>query len=231
LVAVPWSAVSKPVLDGDRVLVLKDNVERIKAAPRLKPETLFELTKPALITQVTNYYATAQNKGQPGSADQKQKSGGQDASAAKDDAGKTAAQKTETADAARPQVLVGRSIVTVLAPPALLTVNDVRGTEVESTTGETLGEIEQVILDLDRGRVAYLLMERGGFLGLGGEWAPVPLGALAWSTTEGNYTLKMDEAKLKELKTLPRTEELPRTINANQLEQLYNRFGVKPYWS
>ncbi len=48
------------------------------------------------------------------------------------------------------------------------------GTEVKNTKGETLGKIEDMILDLQRGDVAYVIVSTGGFLGIGDKLVAVP---------------------------------------------------------
>ena len=41
------------------------------------------------------------------------------------------------------------------------------GVPVRNPEGEDLGQIEEVVIDLETGRVAYLVVSFGGFLGMG----------------------------------------------------------------
>ena len=45
---------------------------------------------------------------------------------------------------------------------------------VKSPQGEDLGRIEEVMIDMEVGRVAYAVLSFGGFWGLGDKWVPVP---------------------------------------------------------
>jgi sporulation protein YlmC with PRC-barrel domain len=45
---------------------------------------------------------------------------------------------------------------------------------VKSPQGEDLGKIEEVMIDMEIGRVAYAVLSFGGLWGLGSKWVPVP---------------------------------------------------------
>jgi len=50
--------------------------------------------------------------------------------------------------------------------------------------GEDLGKIEELMIDLDRGRIAYAVLSFGGFLGIGDKLFAFP-GRLLASTRPG----------------------------------------------
>jgi hypothetical protein len=127
-----------------------------------------------------------------------------------------------------PHILIGRGIVTTLFPPTYASATEVRGTEVESADGQFVGEIDRVMIDPDHGQVAYVLIAEGGMLGGGESWMPVPFQALEWSP-QGYYTLSVDRRQLTQVQGLPK-REMPAQVRAQQLERLYERFGVSPYW-
>jgi len=64
----------------------------------------------------------------------------------------------------------------------LISSEDVKGTEVYENAGNTIGEIDHLMIDKTSGRVAYAVMSFGGFLGLGHSRYPVPLGVLSSMT-------------------------------------------------
>jgi hypothetical protein len=55
-----------------------------------------------------------------------------------------------------------------------------------------------------------------------------PFKALEWSP-QGHYTLSVDRQQLTQVQALPK-REMPAQVRAQQLERLYERFGVSPYW-
>jgi hypothetical protein len=98
----------------------------------------------------------------------------------------------------------------------------------------TIGNIREVMIDPERGDVAFVLIERGGFLGLQPRWYAVPPEALAWAPYQGGYDLTVNEQLLNTAPPLGpennNTSNGPVRVPANQLAQLYRHFQLTPYW-
>ena len=73
-----------------------------------------------------------------------------------------------TSTQAVPAVPAARTLGIVLSGSSL------KGDKVVNYKGEDLGTIEEIMIDLDRGRVAYAVLSFGGFLGLGDKLLPSP---------------------------------------------------------
>lgn len=58
--------------------------------------------------------------------------------------------------------------------PNLMTADTLIGNSVMNHQGETLGEVEDIMLDVPRGRIAYAVMSAGGFLGIGEKLFALP---------------------------------------------------------
>jgi sporulation protein YlmC with PRC-barrel domain len=58
-------------------------------------------------------------------------------------------------------------------------VEKIIGSKVINLKGETLGKIENLVVDVDTGRIVYALLESDGFLDIGDKLFPVPWGSLA----------------------------------------------------
>ena len=58
-----------------------------------------------------------------------------------------------------------------------------------NTADETLGKIEEIMLDVPSGRIAYAVMSSGGFLGLGEKLFAIPWGALTLDTNRECFVL------------------------------------------
>jgi sporulation protein YlmC with PRC-barrel domain len=56
-----------------------------------------------------------------------------------------------------------------------LTASSLHGDKVVNPAGEHLGEIKDVMLDLESGNIDYFIIEFGGFLGLGVKYFAIPL--------------------------------------------------------
>jgi sporulation protein YlmC with PRC-barrel domain len=97
--------------------------------------------------------------------------------------------------------------------------------------GGSIGQIRQVMIDPQRGEVAYVLLEQGGFLGLKANWHAVPIEALAWAPYQGAHRLTINERLLNNEPSLPANNtNTPVQVPTNQLAQLYQHFGMTPYW-
>lgn len=71
------------------------------------------------------------------------------------------------------------------------------GMEVRNRENEKLGEIKDLVLDMNSGKVSYSVLAVGGFLGIGEKLIALPPGSLQIAT-EGNYLLlNADKAKIQ----------------------------------
>lgn len=73
------------------------------------------------------------------------------------------------------------------------------GMEVQNEAGEDLGEIEDLVIDVKTGKVRYLALSSGGFLGLGGKLFAVPMDAmkLRQRGDTAHFVLNIDKDRLK----------------------------------
>src|SRR5215510_6102220 len=60
----------------------------------------------------------------------------------------------------------------------VLSTAKILGDKVVNRAGENLGKLEELMLDLDNGRVAYAVLSFGGFLGMGDKHFALPFEAL-----------------------------------------------------
>jgi sporulation protein YlmC with PRC-barrel domain len=56
--------------------------------------------------------------------------------------------------------------------------------DVKNNAGDNLGKIEDVMLDVDTGRISYAVLSFGGFLGMGDKLFAIPWNALRLNTEE-----------------------------------------------
>jgi PRC-barrel domain len=100
---------------------------------------------------------------------------------------------------------------------------------VKSPQGEVLGKIEEIMIDMELGRVAYAILSFGGFLGLGNKWVPVPWDALALPSDEKSLVLNIEKEKLQKAPNFePAT--LPDLANRQWGAVIHAYYGYPPYW-
>src|SRR3569833_3134225 len=81
--------------------------------------------------------------------------------------------------------------------PVLMSADSLTGDSVVSSTGEDLGEIEAIMLDVPRGRVAFAVLSFGGFLGVGDKLFAIPWQALEVDEMNHEFLLNVDKDTLK----------------------------------
>ena len=68
--------------------------------------------------------------------------------------------------------------------------------KVVNLNGEYVGKIEELMIDVTTGRVAYAVLSFGGFLGLGDKLFAIPWQALRLVTDEHRFVLDVDRSVL-----------------------------------
>src|SRR5262245_36166952 len=78
-----------------------------------------------------------------------------------------------------------------------LSASTLSGDGVRNTAGESLGKIEDLMIDLPTGRVAYGVLSFGSFLGVGGKLFAVPWSALQLDTEKHEFILDASKDRLE----------------------------------
>jgi sporulation protein YlmC with PRC-barrel domain len=63
-------------------------------------------------------------------------------------------------------------------PLKLLTASSIRGDKVFNSAGERLGKIVDIMLNLEDGKIQYIVIAFGGFIGMGQKYFAVPFDEL-----------------------------------------------------
>lgn len=113
---------------------------------------------------------------------------------------------------------------------------DLKDKNVESTTGDKIGEIKDFVLDPNSGRVALVVLSVGGFLGMGEHHVAVPFEAL--HVTKGDtagkekFTLSTTKERLTsapEFKT--GQEHWTEMSDPAYVNRVYDYYSIRPYWN
>lgn len=112
---------------------------------------------------------------------------------------------------------------------ALLSASTLIHTDVENPVGEDLGRIEELMIDLGSGRIAYAVLSFGGFLGLGDKLFAIPWEALKVDTEQEKIILDVDKEMLKYAPGFDK-DHWPDTSEHAWLVDVYDYYGYRPYW-
>lgn len=112
-----------------------------------------------------------------------------------------------------------------------LSASTMIGDDVTNPAGEDLGNIEEIMLDVNSGRIAYAVLSFGGILGLGDKLFAIPWGALALDPEEHAFILDMSKETLENAPGFDK-DDWPETLDGDDawLVEVYDYYGHTPYW-
>jgi sporulation protein YlmC with PRC-barrel domain len=103
------------------------------------------------------------------------------------------------------------------------------GTPVKDQMGDTIGKIEDVVLDKIDNEIMFGVVGFGGFLGLGEKFHPVPWSVLDYSEDAQAYVVPYTREQLEAAPNDTITE-LTREDGAYYRDRAYDYYKVEPYW-
>lgn len=107
---------------------------------------------------------------------------------------------------------------------ALLSAGSLAGTPVTNMAGEDLGHLEEIMLDLRTGNVAYAVISFGGILGIGSKLFAVPWQALQIDQDEEQMIMDVDKELLENAPGFDE-DNWPNTAEPTWLGEVYTYYG------
>ncbi len=106
----------------------------------------------------------------------------------------------------------------------------IMGMEVHNMQDESLGTVNDIVVDVESGKIEYLAIAHGGVLGVGDKLFAVPMSALAcqYDTENETHTLILDVSS-KKFENAPgfNQDQWPDTANDKEWKKAVNDFYVK----
>jgi hypothetical protein len=113
---------------------------------------------------------------------------------------------------------------------SLISAGKVQGTPVYNTQGESLGEVEDVMIDKRSGKIAYAVMSFGGFLGLGNDYHPLLWNTLKYDTRQDGYIVGLTKQQLEAAPRFSRDDN-PAWGNRAFEQSIHDYYRAPPYWA
>ena len=135
--------------------------------------------------------------------------------------------QSTTSEGAR---IVGGEASTSGPGPEVMAADTLEGDKVVNAKGEDLGTIEDIMIDVQRGRVAYAVMSCGGFLGLGEKLFAIPWSALVLDANRHCFVLDADRERFEKAPGFDK-HHWPSMADDSWATQVHDFYGVRPYWS
>lgn len=113
--------------------------------------------------------------------------------------------------------------------PKALSASSLIGDKVVNLQGEDLGKIEELMIDLNSGQVAYCVLSVGGFMGLGDKLFALPWQAVTVDTERKVFVVNIDKQALENAPGFDKNN-WPQFDAEDWLLGVYDYYGYKPYW-
>jgi sporulation protein YlmC with PRC-barrel domain len=118
----------------------------------------------------------------------------------------------------------------VVASVSFIKSRDFMGRKVTNRQGEAVGTIDELMIDLPAGRVAYAVLSVGTFLGKGDQLFAVPVNAFTPTTRDNTLCLDVDKARLQAAPVFTKSNvSVP--CDRVWLGTVYEYYGIHPYWN
>jgi len=113
--------------------------------------------------------------------------------------------------------------------PPLLGASTLTGASVRNAAGESLGKIDEIMLDLARGKIAYAVLSFGGVLGIGNKLFILPWSSLEFNQNTNEILLNVQREVLE---NGPGFEgnSWPDLADPEYAAEIHRYYGTVPYW-
>jgi sporulation protein YlmC with PRC-barrel domain len=101
--------------------------------------------------------------------------------------------------------------------------------DVINKKGQDMGQVQNFIVDMVAGRIAFVIVSFEGFLGISDKWFAMPWALMTWSVEHKKFILDMPKETLEKAPGMDKNK-WPDQVNFEFIAQTYAHFGVAPYW-
>ena len=111
----------------------------------------------------------------------------------------------------------------------VLAASTLAGDQVQNSAGEDLGKVDEIMIDIPAGKVAYAVLSFGGFLGMGNKLFAVPWSALRLDEDKKHFILDVDKKKLENAPGFDK-DNWPDMADTSWGTRIFSYYGEEPYW-
>lgn len=112
----------------------------------------------------------------------------------------------------------------------VISASTLSGDKVRNANGEDLGKLEELMIDIKHGRVAYAVISFGGLLGVGDKLFAIPWSALKVDTKEKCLILDVSKEQLEQAPGFPKSD-WPDMADRRWGGSISKYYGQDPHWS
>ncbi|HLH00034.1 MAG TPA: PRC-barrel domain-containing protein [Bryobacteraceae bacterium] len=112
----------------------------------------------------------------------------------------------------------------------VLSASTIKGDDVKNRADENLGSIQDLMIDLESGRIAYAVLSFGGFLHMGNKLFAIPWSAFTVDEDRKCLILDADKSTLENAPGFDK-DNWPDMADQTWGERIYSYYGQTPYWT
>ena len=116
-----------------------------------------------------------------------------------------------------------------MRPPKVLSASSICSDRVWNNSGEALGAIEELMIDVDTGQIAYAVLSFGGFLGFGDKLFAIPWNALKLDSANQVFKLNVERKVLESAPGFDK-DNWPDMADSAWGHDIHKHYGYEPYW-
>ncbi len=113
--------------------------------------------------------------------------------------------------------------------PQVMAASTLQGDAVVNPRGEHLGDIQDIMIDVTSGRIAYAVLAFGGVMGIGDKLFAIPWHALTLDADRECFVLDIDQARLKQAPGFDK-DHWPSMADSSWAAQVHSFYDSRPYW-
>jgi sporulation protein YlmC with PRC-barrel domain len=111
----------------------------------------------------------------------------------------------------------------------VLAASTLAGDVVKNSAGEDLGKLDEIMIDIPTGRVAYAVLSFGGFLRMGNKLFAVPWDLLTVDEDQKYFVLDVEKSHLENAPGFDK-DNWPDMADRSFGTKIYGYYGRTPYW-
>jgi sporulation protein YlmC with PRC-barrel domain len=113
---------------------------------------------------------------------------------------------------------------------SILATSALKGSRVGNFAGEDLGKVDDLVVDIASGRLEYVVVTMGGFLGIGDKLCAVPWELFTVRAADHEFLLDIEKQMLLDAPAFERSK-WPDMSDDAWGAAIHSHFAQKPYWN
>jgi sporulation protein YlmC with PRC-barrel domain len=110
-----------------------------------------------------------------------------------------------------------------------LSARSLIGDKAIDASGQDIGKLEELMIDVITGRIAYAVLSFGGFLGIGDKLFAIPWSAIAVDEARKCLVVNVSREVLERAPGFDK-QNWPDLSDLSYAQGIYQHYGVNPYW-